>query len=176
MSSREHAVNDMPVVATDVRILVSALGEVTRPPWWRTSFLNETGLRFLERLYPRSVFSAALHAAGRAACRVHDLAIGRTGVHHLFRLPESIENQLREFVTNAEAGFQSSLRSDLGSVKHLLTRLKELTVPTVAASPGPQRIGSASALGDSDTYRRIGAVYYQAFERGYQAFPYVEVD
>jgi len=63
-----------------LRAVVLALGESAQPPWWRTAFLNETGLRFLERLYPRTAFHAAVHAAGHAACDVHDQAIGRRGV------------------------------------------------------------------------------------------------
>jgi len=85
-----------------LRAVVLALGESVQPPWWRTGFLNETGLRFLERLYPRSAFRAAVHAAGKAACEIHDQAIGRRGVFHLFRLPEALEAEVRAFASFSE--------------------------------------------------------------------------
>ena len=94
-----------------LRVVVLALGESAQPPWWRTGFLNETGLRFLERLYPRSAFRAAVHAAGKAACEIHDQAIGRRGVFHLFRLPEALEAEVRAFASFSErvSGFANFL-------------------------------------------------------------------
>jgi hypothetical protein len=65
---------DIPLglLALRLRALVLALGESTTPAWWKTEFMNETGLRFLERLYPRTSFQAAVHAAGKAASDAHD--------------------------------------------------------------------------------------------------------
>ncbi|MCX7634437.1 MAG: BrxE family protein, partial [Syntrophales bacterium] len=57
----------LPLLILRLRAVVLALGESASPAWWKTEFMNETGLRFLERLYPRTTFQAAVHAAGKAA-------------------------------------------------------------------------------------------------------------
>ena len=66
-SEHEKQKPPLPLLVFRLRALVLALGESTAPAWWKTEFMNETGLRFLERLYPRTSFQAAVHAAGKAA-------------------------------------------------------------------------------------------------------------
>jgi hypothetical protein len=50
-----------------LRTLVLALGEISNPPWWRTKFMSNVGISFLQRIYPRTYFLAALNSAGKAA-------------------------------------------------------------------------------------------------------------
>ncbi len=38
--------NNVPSHILHLRVIVTALGEVSQPPWWRTQYLSETGLRF----------------------------------------------------------------------------------------------------------------------------------
>lgn len=47
-----------PRLILRLRAVVLALGESAAPAWWKTEFMNETGPRFLERLYPRTTLSA----------------------------------------------------------------------------------------------------------------------
>lgn len=75
-TEQERQTLPLSVRALRLRALVLALGECSRPPWWKTEFMNETGLRFLERLYPRTSFQAAIHAAGK---RRQTLMIGLSG-------------------------------------------------------------------------------------------------
>ena len=69
-----------------LRILVLSLGEAHHAGWWKSQFLSPTGISFLERIYPRSKFAAAVRSATRAALTIHDTNIGKGEVFHLFRI------------------------------------------------------------------------------------------
>ena len=159
-----------------LRAVVLALGESVQPPWWRTGFLNETGLRFLERLYPRSAFRAAVHAAGKAACEIHDQAIGRRGVFHLFRLPEALEAEVRAFASFSENVMETELRQNLGKVDALIAELKEIGGGSQFDRSGPLRIGSEADVYRINAFRKTAAVYAAAFSKNGRAFPYFEMN
>ena len=85
---------DQSPLIVRLRILVLALGEAHMSGWWKTQFLSTTGLSYLNRLYPRSSFAAAVRSASRAAKAVHDSSIGVGNVFHLFRLPQQHERRV----------------------------------------------------------------------------------
>lgn len=160
-----------------LRALVLALGESTDPPWWNTKFMTDTGIRFLERLYPRVPMHAAVHSSGKAACDAHDKAVGRVGVYHLFRFPDHIENALTGLVSSEGSEFFNSFRKVLNDRQGLLDLLLELcngkTDGDFAVnSSGPLGMGSESEVEDMDTLTRIAAIYYQSFMRGVPSYPY----
>lgn len=157
-----------------LRLLVTALGESATPAWWKTGFMNETGLRFLEKLYPRTPIRAAVHAAGRAACEAHDKAVGRVGVYHLFRLPESVEAEIHASQSSGDAEYVNRFRLCLGRRDDLLKMLSTLcNVQTPNnTGAGPKRIGAASDAVQFDALGMAASVYYQAFRVGKAAFPY----
>jgi hypothetical protein len=157
-----------------LRALVLALGETADPAWWKTEFMNETGLRFLERLYPRTPVRAALHAAGRAACEAHDKAVGRVGVYHLFRLPDSLESEMHAAQSSEDEEFINQFRSCLGRSDDLLDMLSKLCTgpPAKGVAAGPKRIGSASDAAGIDALGTAASIYHEAFKRGKPAFPY----
>lgn len=161
-------------LALRLRALVLALGESVSPAWWRTEFMSETGLRFLERLYPRTVFHAAVRAAGEAACGVHDRAVGRVGVYHLFRLPESLEVEIHQMSPTGNEDFITLFRAGLGSPE----RLMEMMVPLCGAgeaqdvASGAKRIGTDRQLLTSDGLNRVATIYHSAFRKRTLAFPY----
>ena len=66
MASETRTTSDPATIesAATVRVLVGALGELGKSPWWRTRYLSDTGLRFLERIYPRTAFAAGVRASG----------------------------------------------------------------------------------------------------------------
>lgn len=163
--------------AVRLQALVLALGECVEPSWWGTKYLSEVGLRYLERLFPRTAFSAALHATGRAACAVHDRSIGRRGVHHLFRLPERLERDIRVFLTDGgAAGIAGELRPELGSADKLLASLERFTGGRYETGSGPTKVGGGGDPIRTETLRRTAAVYCGAFRNGVKAFPYVEAE
>ena len=160
-----------------LRVLVSMLGEAAHAKWWRTEFLTAAGLRFLDRLYPRTSCSAALRATGAAARDLHDSSIGRGGVYHLFRLPELFEGQLHGL---AGRGFFDQVLRDVGSSvepsESLLTQFEGLAAELPETEPGPQRIGSVRDLRRGNLIGRWAGAYLHAFRKGYRVFPYVEAE
>lgn len=157
-----------------LRALVLALGESVKPAWWKTEFMNETGFRFLERLYPRSSFRAAIHAAGRVACDVHDRSVGRTGVYHLFRLPESLEAEIHRIPPASDEEFVERLRSCLARPDDLIKMLQSLcgSEGKQDTAPGAKRIGTDSDLMMSGAFEKTAAVYHHSFSQGKPTFPY----
>lgn len=159
--------------ALRLRALTLALGESVRPQWWTTQFMSEAGMRFLERLYPRTAFQAAIHAAGRAACDVHDRAVGRVGVYHLFRLPESLELDMARIPPDFDQEFVAELRAGLGTPEKLLALLAAMCEGVeVETAGGARRIGSDLDSLTLPSLRRVAAIYHGAFAHGKPAFPY----
>jgi hypothetical protein len=74
MTTSEIPKSSLPLLILRLRAIVLALGESAASPWWKTEFMDENWLRFLERLYPRTFYLAAIHAAGKAAIDAHDRA------------------------------------------------------------------------------------------------------
>ncbi len=168
----------LPMLAIRLRALVLALGECVRPAWWTTAFMSETGFRFLERLYPRSYFSAAVHAAGKAACEVHDRAVGRVGVYHLFRLSEALEADIYAIAPSMDEDSIVRFRSCLGQTEKLMEMLRLFGngEALFAAGPGPRRIGTEADLTEERTLSRVAATYFMAFKQGKPAFPYLSAE
>jgi predicted Zn finger-like uncharacterized protein len=158
-----------------LRAVVLAMGECIEPPWWHTKYLSEVGMRFLERLYPRTAFSAGLEAAGTAARTLHDQSIGKRGVHHLFRLPDLVERDIRRFLTDSVgAEVAADLGTQLGKPETLLASLEELSAGRKEDASGPEKIGTVEELMQSRLYQRMAAIYLAAFSSGTKAFPYVD--
>jgi len=156
-----------------LRAVVLALGESASPAWWKTEFMNETGLRFLERLYPRTTFQAAVHAAGKAAGDAHDRAVGRVGVYHLFRLPESLETELHRMPPDPADDFFPSLRNVMGRPEELMKLLAPMCGGERAdAAPGARKIGTDKDIMTTAGIRKTAAVYHAAFARNKPGFPY----
>jgi hypothetical protein len=172
MSASQQS-HDLPALAFKLRAVVLALGESVSPAWWKTEFMNETGLRFLERLYPRTTFSAAVHAAGKAAGEAHDRAVGRVGVYHLFRLPESLEIELHRIPPDPADDFFPTLRNALGRPEELMKFLAPLCgSERVDATPGAKMIGTDKDLMTTAGLRKAAVVYHTAFARKKPGFPY----
>lgn len=173
--TREHEKQKppLPLLVFRLRALVLALGESTAPAWWKTEFMNETGLRFLERIYPRTSFQAAIHAAGKAASDAHDRAVGRVGVYHLFRLPESLETEISRMPPDSDEGFFSGLRAALGHPDKLMELLAPLCGEAgTDPAPGAKRIGPDKDLMTAVGFEKTAAVYHHAFAQGKPGFPY----
>ena len=153
-----------------LRLAVGFLGERSQHRWWDTTFLNATGLRFLELVYPRSSSSAALTSASEAACRVHDERIGRGRVAHLFRLPSDAEARLRRHLPSLSVDEVLRLCSGNASLD-LLT-----SVAGTAKTPnrvGPIQIGSLAEAGEGGTLVALASAYLTGFRANIPVFPYL---
>ena len=156
-----------------LRVVVAALGEVVDPPWWRTEFLTPAGIRFLERLYPRTYFVAAVESTGKAAMVIHDRSVGRVGAYHLYRLPADLEIELQTSRTDLEnRGVQdfSGALGDRNLLLQFLTNLGEEACPEV--DQGPFRVGSGSDVHTNHGLSMSAAVYLKAFSKSVHGFPY----
>jgi hypothetical protein len=158
-----------------LRALVLALGETAEPPWWKTEFMSKTGLSFLERLYPRTPIRAAVHASGKAACEEHDKAVGRVGVYHLFRLPDSLESEIHDLSTFGDQEFINNFRSCIDRRNGLIEMLSALCSKNKKKgkhSVGPKRIGDVWKATKVEALKDVASAYRAAFEQGQPVFPY----
>lgn len=154
---------------TLLRFLVAFLGEKKQAGWWDSSFLNSTGIRFLENPFPRTALSAAFFSAAEAARAVHDSKIGRVGVYHLFRFPAEQEDALQ-----AASGkcVSADWQTEYCDRDLALAELKKIAQKEVTASAGPIQIGTASNLFKPSFLAEVAANYHAAFAKGTPAYPY----
>lgn len=82
-----------------LRVCVAFLGEKDQKNWWSSSFLSQTGGTFLNLVFPKTSLLARVNGASTAAQVAHDEHIGIGDVYHLFRLPENIEHDLSQKLT-----------------------------------------------------------------------------
>ena len=155
-----------------LRILVLTLGETRHAAWWKSQFLSHTGLSFLEHIYPRSTFAAAVRSAGRAARAVHDANVGKGDVFHLFRLSRDMERRIDATLTEQSRALQTRYHPLLEERAQLLGALEVLAGEAPAGSSvGPMRLSAKPG----EWAPAMAAAYWQAFRDGTQVFPYFDV-
>lgn len=176
-NSNLEKISPLPQFAFQLRALVLALGECVKPPWWKTEFMSETGFRFLERIYPRTYLTAAVHAAGKAACDAHDSAVGRRNVFHLFRLPESVEIAIERELSATANEFLPVFRPALSQEDALLQLLIPLSsLDEKIPGAGAIRLGTDKDLLTLRGLAKTAGAYHCAFTIGKPSFPYFVAD
>ena len=151
-----------------LRVTVLALGETQHFGWWKSQSLSSTGLSFLDRIYPRTKFAAAVRSAARVAQHAHDAAIGRGDVTHLLRSSEK-EEALDEFLTANDQDLSHFFATILSNKDELLQILSDISQGnTWPKQSGPVRI-SMSQWTDIHT---LAAVYQQGFTNKTPVYPY----
>lgn len=156
-----------------LRAIVLALGEDPAVQWWRTQFFSAAGLRLLARIYPRTQWPAAVESASVAARTIHDQAIGRGQVYHLFRLPDHIEREIA--ASSGQAGpLWEELTPALGNKDVLGALLKKVAATGDKPQVGPFCIGKVKDINRSESSKRAAALYAAAFDAGQKVFPYFE--
>lgn len=166
--------NHQPLVSNltqfiQLRAVVAALGELSHNRWWESQFLSHTGLRFLQRLYPRTALVAAIRAATRVACKKHDTTIGQGEVYHLYRLTPAFEHQLEIILQQEMTDLNALLYPLLDNQMALTSHLDSLTAGLKAqAVKGPYQI---TVVGP-DLVNRLAATYQAAFSHNTVVFPY----
>ena len=158
----------------DLRILILALGEAHHAAWYKSQFLSPIGLSFLERIYPRSTFAAAVRSVGRAARAVHDASIGTGAVFHLFRLPRQTEREIDAVLDERSTELVDRYRPLLADRASLMHALQEMAgASTTASDPplvGPVRLSA----GRAEQVSTMAAAYCGAFQQDTQVFPYFD--
>lgn len=155
-----------------LRVLVGYLGEKAQAGWWGTSFLNRTGLQFLEINFPRTAFAAGCNSVIEAAKRLHDERIGKGGVYHLFRFPTGLEEDLHRSLLFADP---SSYLSLIESEESVMETLKEMVKDTVGAPEGPVQVGTLKAMVKDSDIHELAVHYHDAFRSQKMCFPYFTV-
>lgn len=151
-----------------LRAIVGFLGEESQCGWWDTSFLSETGQRFLERPFPRSALMAGLHSVTVAARRLHDASVGKGDVVHLFRLSPAKEREVSDLLRDLDSS------QVLGDVRNRETALEVLNDMSrvVSGATGAVRVGRRDDLLTSDGLGQIAGYYHKAVVSDEQVFPY----
>jgi len=153
-----------------LRASVGYLGEREQYAWWQCSFFSPQSHAFLAPVFGRTQLLAQATGVTRAASRVHDERIGVGRVFHLFRLPEDIEQGIHQ------ALHQPVVAQRVGTMVMdkvvALQYLQDVAHATSAAGVGPTRIGDASELRDTRTWRVVAAQYAHAFTTGDAVFPF----
>lgn len=163
----------IPVDLLQLRLLVGALGERAAPPWWRTQFMSEVGLRMGARLFPRTVMRAALESVTLAARREHDAHLGPR-LFHLFRLPVAIESSLFDLLEKPD--FTSGLTAPPADLPALLRTLGSSSTGAGTLASGPQRLGPVSRLTDPEIVGEVAAAYARAAASGLRVYPYFDAE
>jgi hypothetical protein len=151
-----------------LRVAVAYLGEQGQSGWWKTQFLQPTGQRFLEFIYPRSAFAGAVTAAAEAAKKFHDARIGKGGVFHLFRLPPTLELKLHQQLLN-DPDELVRMVANTGAARSVLEQTADGNPSTAV---GPVRIGDASALTKESTVAKLAGMYLRSVDSATVALPY----
>ncbi len=86
-----------------LRVLVGYLGEHHQANWWSSSFLGHSSEAFLAPIFGNAAANARVVGVTEAARRVHDDAIGVGRTFHLFRLPETLEQELHRTLSTSES-------------------------------------------------------------------------
>jgi len=153
----------------DLRIAVAFLGEKSQYAWWGTSFLNEMGWRYLERLFPRTSTLASVESAVEGAKIAHDERIGKGKVAHLFRFAPETEQRLHAILRDTPP---DHIRAICASKQSGLDILTGFAGKAAKVAPGPIQIGPLDAVFRRESITKMAAAYLVAFQTGQPVFPY----
>ena len=149
-----------------LRVLVGYLGEHHQANWWSSLFLGRSSEAFLAPIFGKAAASAQVVGVTEAARRVHDDAIGVGRTFHLFRLPETLEQELHRTLSTYESiTIPESADAAIEEMRALSSRDNE-------PKPGPIHVGALPMLADAQWIPVVASHYRAAFVAGIQSFPY----
>lgn len=155
-----------------LRICVGYLGELNQYNWWTSSFYADNSNAFLVHVFGKTSSIAQYYGVRDAAAIVHDEVIGiGEGVFHLFRLPESMERDFHELLTQPKTveifkKYTTNKELAMGYLESLCDGSKDNSI-------GPIRIGKTSDIEYPSTWSKAAKYYYKAFIDGNRTFPYI---
>lgn len=149
-----------------LRMLVGFLGEKGQANWWPSAFLAGTSSQFLTPVFGASTMNARLVGVTEAARRVHDAAIGVGQAFHLFRLPETVEQEVHRMLS------ESSDLELVSSTDEALQSLEALAPAATDPRSGPVHVGTLSALTGRKWIPQVAAHYRAAFAGEVRRYPY----
>ncbi len=154
-----------------LRLLVGYLGEQNQFNWWPCSFFSPSSKAFLVPVFGKTSFLAQYYGVKEAAAKAHDnyIGIGR-GVFHLFRLSETIEQELHTLLRDSEIFQQAT--GEISSMTDALHTLELCGATDIGLAVGPVRIGSLDDVERKDIWRVAARLYSQSFETSDKVFPF----
>ena len=167
--NKKEAMNQVFESAAEIRVLVGYLAE-QQATWFPSQFFSPRASVFLAPVFARTEFQAQCNGVTAAAARLHEEVIGVGRTHHLFRLPEVLEQGVAAAL--ADAHFVEKLLQHLTSCEAALTRLETLTAPCTATE-GAQVMSGDFFDGVEELLKSLAGVYSDAFRRGIKTLPFV---
>lgn len=152
-----------------LRLIVGYLGEKKQFGWWDTGFLDTTGQRYLEMVFPRTKVAAGIRSTGEAARTQHDVRIGKVGTYHLFRMPVEIEDRIEQLLDKEQL---AEWLSEVKSKEEAMRALDELAQTKLTAPEGPVQVGTARTIMRKDSIAELAAHYHSAMGQGRMCYPY----
>jgi hypothetical protein len=152
-----------------LRLIVGYLGEKKQCAWWDTGFLDTTGQRYLEMVFPRTKVAAGIRSTGEAARTAHDAKIGKVGTYHLFRLPVEIEDRIEQLFDKDQL---SEWMKEVQSKDAALSMLDQLAQTKLDAPEGPVQVGTSKTILRKDSIAELAAHYHSAMNKGRMCYPY----
>lgn len=175
MDEQQTSMTDWIKLIVEARMLVGSLGENASPAWWRSEATTPAGIRFLERLYPRTSLVASIETVSHAARLVHDVPLARVGQYHLFRLPIADELAIRAWLRQSQGMDDLHRFAGRPAAERVEALVALAASEAVTDARGPVNCGSVDALqrNRKRTIQRICAVYLVGFENGQPVYPYL---
>ena len=124
------------------------------------------GIRFA---LPKTAAKAQFILATEIARKKHDKNIIKAGSFHLFRLTESMEQEifaaLDTFVTEAFKGEDAEVHLNvMNDISEFLS---------IEAQQGSVGVGNIDEIKDSTIIKVLASHYYTAFKGGYETYPFL---
>ena len=154
-----------------LRVIVGYLGEKAQFDWWPTGFYTPSSAAFLNPVFARTAPLAQYHGVKEAARRVHDEHVGVGRVFHLFRLPETLEQSLFEWLQ--EPASAAAALPDISSRATALDALQSFFRTTGPVFEGPVQIGTRADLERDGWLAAAARCYHGAFTKGTRSYPYL---
>ena len=153
-----------------LRAAVGYLGERDQAGWWTSTFFAPGSTAFLAPVFARTQTLAQCTGVTRAAAAVHDERIGVGHVHHLFRLPEDVEQRIHAVLRDAD--LTNAIGEAVATQDSAIQYLRAQGGSSGTAAVGPTRIGDLHDLRAEERWRDVAAEYLRAAEAGVEVYPY----
>jgi len=149
-----------------LRCCVAFLGEKDQLSWWSSTFLSKNGHSFMNPVFPKTSFLARVRGASAAAQSVHDMHIGIGDVFHLFRLPENIEQEISQLLTNDTPSNMQDLESKEDAYSCLEGLANKESKYAVGALLLEENIVKPTGI------QQMASAYLTAFKNNEKVYPY----
>lgn len=153
------------------RLIIGYLGEKHQAAWWDSSFLSSSASAFLMPIYPNSILLAQYCGVCQAASIVHDDLIGIGRHYHLFRLPNTIERTLSNYIQDNNNSID--FKKNITDKECAISRIKKMVTSTTERIDGPVIVGDYSDEKLEELLGKMLSHYVSALEHHYKAFPYM---